>query len=163
MVAMARNSRRGRGWLALASLPAAATVLVAACSSSASKNLSSGTTGPPAAAASSPGTMFSAAKVAGLGNVVVDGRGHTVYLVTSGGHTNVRCDDANGCTKIWPDLPLASGTAAASAGSGLQASLLGTMKLSDGEAYPTYGGWLMYEFSQDTGAAQGHGEGITSF
>jgi hypothetical protein len=52
---------------------------------------------------------------------------------------------------------------AAKAGSGVQASLLGTMKLSDGETYPTYNGWLMYEFSGDGGPGQGKGQGIKSF
>src|SRR5581483_551194 len=99
----------------------------------------------------------------GLGTVVVDGQGHTVYLLTAGNGKNVPCDDASGCTKVWPDLALPAGTAAATAGSGLQASLLGTMKLADGETYPTYGGWLMYEYVGDNGPAQGHGQGLTSF
>lgn len=107
--------------------------------------------------------MFSTASVQGLGTVVVDGNGRTVYLLTSGDHTNVPCDDASGCTKVWPDLPLPDGTSAAKAGNGIQASLLGTMKLSDGETYPTYNGWLMYEFTGDNGPAQGHGQGIRSF
>jgi predicted lipoprotein with Yx(FWY)xxD motif len=107
--------------------------------------------------------MFSTANVAGLGKVVVDGRGRTVYLLTSGGSKNVPCDDASGCTKVWPDLPLPDGTTAATAGAGLQGSLLSTMKLSDGETYPTYNGWLMYEYVGDSGPAQGHGQGIQSF
>jgi predicted lipoprotein with Yx(FWY)xxD motif len=95
--------------------------------------------------------------------VVVDGRGRTVYLLTSGDHTNVPCDDASGCTKVWPHLPLPQGTSSAKAGNGLQASLLSTMKLSDGETYPTYNGWLMYEYVGDSGPGQAHGEGIQSF
>lgn len=107
--------------------------------------------------------MFSATNVPGVGMVVVDGRGRTVYLLTSGDHTNVPCDDASGCTKVWPDLPLPQGTSSAKAGNGLQASLLSTMKLSDGETYPTYNGWLMYEYVGDSGPGQAHGEGIQSF
>jgi hypothetical protein len=37
------------------------------------------------------------------------------------------------------------------------------MKESDGETYATYNGWLMYEFTGDSGPGQGHGEGIKSF
>ncbi|MBV8234242.1 MAG: hypothetical protein JO075_00945, partial [Acidimicrobiia bacterium] len=33
----------------------------------------------------------------------------------------------------------------------------------DGETYPTYNGWLMYEFSGDSGVGQGKGQGIQSF
>ena len=95
--------------------------------------------------------------------VVVDGNGRTVYLLTSASQKNVPCDDASGCTKVWPDLALPDGTSAATAGPGLQQSLLGTMKLSSGETYPTYGGYLMYEFTGDSGPAQGNGQGISSF
>ena len=134
---------------------AASSALAPSTSSSASSNSTS--------ASSSPGTTFSVANVSGLGMVVVDGRGRTIYLLTSGDHTNVPCDDASGCTKVWPDLPLPQGTSAARAGSGIQASLLSTMKLSNGETYPTYNGWLMYEYVGDVGSAQSHGQGIQSF
>jgi predicted lipoprotein with Yx(FWY)xxD motif len=107
--------------------------------------------------------MFSTANVAGLGTVVVDGRGHTVYVLSADGTTNAPCDDASGCTKVWPDLPFPDGTSAATAGAGLQASLLGSMKLADGETYPTYNKWLVYEYVGDSAAGQGHGEGLTSF
>jgi hypothetical protein len=46
---------------------------------------------------------------------------------------------------------------------GIKASLLGTKKLSDGETYPTYNGWLMYEYTGDSGSGQANGEGIKSF
>jgi predicted lipoprotein with Yx(FWY)xxD motif len=110
-----------------------------------------------------PSTKFSTASVSGVGNVVVDGRGRTVYILTSGDHTNAPCTDASGCTKLWPDLPLPGGMSAAAAGTGIKASLLGTMKLSDGETYPTYRGWLMYEYTGDSGPGQANGEGIKSF
>jgi predicted lipoprotein with Yx(FWY)xxD motif len=107
--------------------------------------------------------MFGTANVSGLGTVVVDGRGRTVYALTSGANKNVTCDDASGCTKVWPDLPLPAGTSAATAGAGIQASLLSTMTLSDGDTYPTYNGYLMYEYVGDNGPSQGHGQGIKSF
>lgn len=113
--------------------------------------------------AASPSTMFSTAKVAGVGSVLVDGRGRTVYILTTGGHTNVPCTDSSGCTKVWPDLPLPSGTSAAKAGMGAKASLLGTKKLSDGQTYPTYNGWLVYEYTGDSGSGQANGEGIKTF
>ncbi len=93
----------------------------------------------------------------------MDASGRTVYILTSGGHINVPCADASGCTKAWPDLPLPSGVTSAKAGTGIQASLLGSKKLSDGETYPTYNGWLMYEFAADSGPGQANGQGIQSF
>lgn len=108
-------------------------------------------------------TKFSVATVSGFGKVLVDGKGRTVYILTSGGHTNAPCTDASGCTKVWPDLPLPSGAAKATTEMGADASLLGTKKLSDGETYPTYNGWLMYEYTGDSGPGQANGEGIKSF
>ncbi len=130
----------------------AAAVTLAGCGSSSTNS-----------AASNPGTMLGTANVAGLGNVVTDGRGRTIYILTSGdGHTNVACTDASGCTKVWPDLSLPEGVSAATAGSGIQAALLGTMKVGD-ENYPTYNGWLLYEYSADARSGQANGQGINSF
>src|SRR5262245_55738349 len=105
---------------------------------------------------------FRTANVPGVGTVLVDGKGRTVYILTNDGTTNVPCDDASGCTALWPDLPLKDG-AAAKAGAGLTSSLLGTKKMSDGETWPTYNGWLVYEYAGDSGPGQANGEGLTSF
>lgn len=153
---------RTRRPFAIASLGAAGLLLAAGCGSSSTKASSTTGTTASSSSAASPGTMFSTAST-GLGSVVVDSRGHTVYVLTKDGHTNVPCDDASGCTKVWPDLPFPDGVSSAKAGSGLDASKLSSMKESDGQTYPTYNGWLMYEFSQDTGAAQTNGQGIKSF
>jgi predicted lipoprotein with Yx(FWY)xxD motif len=151
----------------VASLATLALLVLAGCgSSSSTKAASTGGTArssTSAASPSAPGTAFRVATVSGLGAVVVDGRGRTVYVLTADGKTNAPCDDASGCTKAWPDLALPDGTTAATAGTGLTASLLSTKKLASGETYPTYGGWLMYEFSFDKAAGDGRGEGIKSF
>ena len=109
-----------------------------------------------------PGTKFDTAKVSGVGTVLVDARGRTVYILTSNSKKNVPCSDASGCTDVWPDLSLPDGTSAATVGSGLSASLLGTMKDGD-ETYPTYNGYLLYEYSGDTTTGEANGEGIKSF
>lgn len=123
---------------------------------------STATTGS-AGSGAKPSTSFSTAKVSGVGTVVVDGRGRTVYILTADGKTNAPCTDESGCTDQWPDLPLPDGVTSAKGEMGIDASLLGTHKESDGETYPTYHGWLMYEYSGDSGPGQSHGQGITSF
>jgi predicted lipoprotein with Yx(FWY)xxD motif len=100
--------------------------------------------------------------VSGLGRVIVDGRGYTVYILTKEGSKNLPCTDASGCTKFWPDLSLPDGTTSATAGNGLRSSLMGTQQ-ANGETYPTYNGWLMYEYAQDNGPAQSNGQGIKNF
>lgn len=109
-----------------------------------------------------PATTFSTASVSGVGKVVVNGKGRTIYILTADGHTNAPCSDASGCTKVWPDLPLPAGTSKASAGTGVDAMRLGTEKIGD-ETYPTYNGWLMYEYTGDSGSGQANGRGITSY
>ena len=94
--------------------------------------------------------------------MLVDGQGRTVYVLTADKKTNLTCNDANGCTKFWPDLPLGDGVAP-SAGTGVSASLLKTMKSSDGETYPTYNGFLMYEFVNDKAPGDANGVGVKSF
>jgi len=156
-------------WRIATSLAIAAALVLAACggdsnkSSTADAGATSSTSATSTTAASAqPGTAFRAAKVDGVGMVVVDARGRTVYALTSDGHTNAPCEDSTGCTKAWPDLSLPDGTKAATAGAGLQAQLLAT-KQANGETYPTYGGWLLYEFSGDTASGQARGQGIKSF
>jgi predicted lipoprotein with Yx(FWY)xxD motif len=136
-----------------------AAAILAGCGGGSNKPTTSTSSG---ASSASPGTKFSIARASGVGNVVVDGKGRTVYILTSGGHTNVPCTSASGCTKLWPTLPLSGGMSAATAGAGVKASLLGT-KNSGGKTYPTYNGWLMYQYSGDSGAGQANGEGIKSF
>jgi predicted lipoprotein with Yx(FWY)xxD motif len=121
------------------------------------------TTTSSAGSGAKPSTSFRTANVSGLGTVVVDGRGRTVYILTADGKTNAPCTDASGCTKLWPDLPLPDGVASAKGEMGIDASLLSTKKSSDGETYPTYHGWLMYEYAADSGPGQSNGQGIKSF
>jgi predicted lipoprotein with Yx(FWY)xxD motif len=137
------------------------TAFLAGCGGGSQKSAPPTTTSSSGSAAK-PSTSFSTASVSGVGTVVVDAKGRTVYILTSNGHTNAPCTDASGCTGLWPDLPLPDGSAGAKAGTGIDASLLGT-KLSDGETYPTYHGWLMYEYSGDSGPGQANGQGIKSF
>jgi predicted lipoprotein with Yx(FWY)xxD motif len=139
---------------------------VAACGSSSNNKTASS----PTTAASSPstttaaaGVTIAAAPISSVGTVLVDGRGMTLYALTNDQQKNVPCEDDSGCTKVWPDLPLPDGVTAATAGSGIQASLLGTTKESSGETYPTYGGFSLYTFVRDTAPGQANGEGIKSF
>jgi predicted lipoprotein with Yx(FWY)xxD motif len=148
-----------RAWVVAGILGVAA--LLAGCGGGSQKPTTATTSSPGSSA--KPSTSFSTANVSGVGTVVVDGSGKTVYILTSDGHNNVPCTDGSGCTGLWPDLPLPKGSSGARAGTGVKASLLGTKKLSDGETYPTYNGWLMYEYAGDSGPGQAKGQGIKSF
>jgi predicted lipoprotein with Yx(FWY)xxD motif len=112
----------------------------------------------------SAGLTIGTSNVPGVGNVLVNSKdGKTLYMLTSEQGGKLTCTDDNGCTKVWPDTGLPSGVKAATAGAGVNASMLGTIKGTDGELYPTYAGWPLYEYTGDPGAGHANGQGIVSF
>jgi predicted lipoprotein with Yx(FWY)xxD motif len=149
------------------SLALGVVAAVAACgSSSSAMNASSGHTHPAGTSSSSASpsaVTISAKNITGVGTVLVNGTGRTLYMLTSEKGGKITCTDENGCTKVWPDTELPKGVTSATAGSGIHASLLGTVKNSSGELYPTYNGWPLYTFSGDNGPGEAHGEGLTGF
>jgi predicted lipoprotein with Yx(FWY)xxD motif len=136
-----------------------AALVLAACGGSSTPAATTTTSSPQS---SSPSTSFSTANVVGLGTVLVDGRGRTVYELSSASTKNVPCTSASGCTSAWIPLPLPTGKSSASATGGAMSSLLATIS-AGGTTYPTYGGWVLYEFTGDTGPGQATGQGISSF
>lgn len=153
-----RNNHKSK--LRLAAVVPLAAIGLAACGGSSSGG--SGSVASASGGSDSPGTSFATANISGLGQVLVDGNGRTVYILTSSGQKNVPCTDDSGCTDVWPDLSLPDGTSAATAGDGVQDSLLGS-KPANGETYPTYNGYLLYEYSGDSSSGEANGQGITSY
>jgi predicted lipoprotein with Yx(FWY)xxD motif len=152
-------------------LPAAAfltvgTLSLAACGSGSSyrgSSAPSSSSQTSASGASKAAYTVSAAAVPGVGTVLVNGSGMTFYLLTSEKGGTITCTDDNGCTKVWPDTELPSGVTQPIAGSGIDASKLGTVKGPSGSLYITYAGWPLYTYSGDSGPGQAHGQGIQSF
>ena len=93
-----------------------------------------------------------------LGSVLVDARGHTLYLFGKDRHNRSACYGA--CATYWPTL---SSTAKPRAGKGVRASLLGVIKRADGKRQVTYAGHPLYTFIADKKAGQTNGEGLTNF
>ncbi len=94
--------------------------------------------------------VVSTTKNAKLGTILVSGK--TVYTLQA---SKTPCSTA--CLKIWPALKLPQGVTKATAGKGVSASKLGSVKLSNGTRQVTYGGKRLYWFSGDSGAGQVHG------
>jgi len=156
--------RRGGRWLSAAALGAAAVLALAACS----KSTTTGTASSPSASASQTASADAAitittASLPGVGTVLVNGNGQTLYLLSSEQGGKLTCTDDNGCTKVWPDTELPSGKTAGIAGAGVQASLLSTVKTADGKLYLTYNTFPLYTFTGDTKTGTAAGQGITSF
>jgi predicted lipoprotein with Yx(FWY)xxD motif len=91
---------------------------------------------------------------------LVDQDGRTLY-VTSNDTQNSgasSCTDSE-CMTEWPPVVV---TATPTAGTGVDASMLGTITRDDGTMQATYNGWPLYYFSGDTAAGDMKGKGMES-
>lgn len=134
--------------LALLALPA----LAAACGGGGSSPA------PPAgstpAAAATGGTV--AAASSSLGQILVAKNGMTLYMFASDKNGKSSCSGQ--CTSFWPPY-----TGTPKAGSGLDASLLGTTTRPDGSSQVTYDGHPLYTYSGDTAPGATNGQGQNTF
>jgi predicted lipoprotein with Yx(FWY)xxD motif len=140
--------------LASAALLAALGVAAAACGGS---NTASSRTATPAgptttAAQKASGTTVAVASTK-LGSILVDGDGRTLYAFTKDKGDQSAC--AGQCASNWPAL-----TGRATAGTGVQASLLSTSMQANGDSQVTYGGRPLYYFAGDAKPGDTNGQGV---
>jgi predicted lipoprotein with Yx(FWY)xxD motif len=138
------------GFLAAAAVPLV-TLALAGCGSS--NNTST-------AAVKSPAKSSATVSVAntGLGSILVDSQGRTLYLFQQDTGTKSTCSGA--CATAWPPLRVSGKP---TAGSGVKASLLGTTPRSDGKPEVTYNGHPLYLYQGDSKAGDTTGQGINGF
>ena len=96
--------------------------------------------------------------VSGLGKILVDSTGRTVYLFEKDTGPKSTCSGA--CAAEWPPVTT---TGKPSAGNGLTASMLGTTKRSDGATQVTYNGHPLYRYAGDSKAGDTKGQGLDFF
>jgi len=163
-----KNALRGgtgfprRPLVALVALAAAA--LAAGCGGGGNNNSNSGGGGGGGAyggggapsTSSGPATVSTSSTT--LGSILVDGSGRTLYLFQKDQPNQSACSGA--CASAWP-ADKSSGTP--KAGSGVKASLLGTIKRTDGSTQVTYNKHPLYYYSGDTQAGQQNGQGLNAF
>jgi predicted lipoprotein with Yx(FWY)xxD motif len=94
----------------------------------------------------------------GLGNVLVNSAGMTLYMFGKDTGSQSTCTGA--CAQNWPPL-LATGTP--TVGIGATASMLGTTTRSDGGRQVTYNGHPLYLFVGDKKPGDTNGQGLTAF
>jgi predicted lipoprotein with Yx(FWY)xxD motif len=87
------------------------------------------------------------------GGALTGADGRTLYANTVDTISKITCVGA--CAALWP--PVAG---PATAGSGVEASKLGTADRPDGTKQATYNGHPLYLFSEDKAAGDKKGEGI---
>jgi predicted lipoprotein with Yx(FWY)xxD motif len=97
--------------------------------------------------------------VSGLGTVLVNGQGLTLYMfVPDDQRGKSTCYGA--CATGWPPLRLPTGVTKPVAGGEAKASLLGTTSRRDGGLQVTYNGWPLYTWQGDSEPGQATGQGI---
>jgi len=149
----------------------AAAVVLAACSTTGSYAVAPNATStappsvapvvaPPSSVPSAPayGIMIGTASTR-LGTILVDSSGRTVYLFVADSGTTSSCNSAS-CVQYWPPVLT---TGAPQAGSGVNASLLGTTTRADGAVEVTYAGHPLYYFVSDKKAGDVSGQAINAF
>ncbi len=139
----------------------AALLLLSACGNDATTGSGSGGGGSSSPSTSSGSETISATSVSGLGKVLVDSNGLTLYYDQAESGGTIACTGT--CASAWPPLLLPSGVTAATAGSGVDASKLGTISRPDGSTQVTYGGMPLYLFASDTSPGQATGQGVGGF
>jgi predicted lipoprotein with Yx(FWY)xxD motif/mono/diheme cytochrome c family protein len=95
--------------------------------------------------------------VPGLGAVLVNSAGHTLYVFAPDDATKVTC--TGGCASIWPPLFVPTGGRAV-ATAGVKASLLGSYPDPSGGDVVTYHGWPLYTYVADTTPGSAAGQGV---
>ena len=110
------------------------------------------------AQAAAGGATTVSVRTSSLGKLLVDGRGHTLYLF--GKDTNGKNHCTGTCASFWPPL-MTSGKP--HAGTGARQAMLGTTKLANGKLQVTYHSHPLYLFKLDTKAGQTQGEGLNKF
>ncbi|MDE3203162.1 MAG: hypothetical protein KGQ66_02950 [Acidobacteriota bacterium] len=129
--------------------------LAVACTLVAGLSAACGSSGSSKAASTASGPGLHTETVAGVGSVLVDATGQTVYLFEPDARSKPTCTGQ--CAVVWP--PVAAGLAA---GGGAQSKLVGSVAGPNGNQL-TYNGWPLYTFEKDTGAGQAHGQGVHGF
>ncbi|HEY4413237.1 MAG TPA: hypothetical protein VGN06_09595 [Gaiellaceae bacterium] len=95
-----------------------------------------------------------------FGTMLVGANGRTLYRYTVDSKGVNRCTSVAICNKYWPPL-LLKATVKPTAGTGVKASLLGTIKAkAAGMRQVTYAGFPLYTFAGDSKAGQVNGEGF---
>jgi len=96
-------------------------------------------------------------KLRGLGVVLVNSRGRTLYMFVPDKQKRVTCKGT--CARYWPPLKLKKGQRP-TAGGAARKKLLGSDPNPSGGRVVTYNRWPLYTYIADTKAGQATGQAI---
>ena len=111
---------------------------------------------PPKTANGRPATVGVANS--GLGRILIDSQGHTLYLFKKDAGTKSTCRGE--CANDWPPIRT---NGEPTVGDGANASMVATTKRSDGAPQVTYNGHPLYLYEGDHEPGDTNGQGVTAF
>jgi predicted lipoprotein with Yx(FWY)xxD motif len=142
----------------------AAAILLSACGNGA--GYGSRTAAPPPASSapypaptSAPATngasLIGTRSIPGIGTVLNNVKGLTLYHLTTDTSTRTTC--SGGCAQVWPPLLATKGVPESSPG---VTGVFGTIERPDGGVQVTFNGMPLYTYSGDSRPGQATGQGI---
>jgi predicted lipoprotein with Yx(FWY)xxD motif len=143
----------------LAVLLASVTVLlIAGCGSSSPKSSASTPASPSTSSTTSSGAVkISTMSLPGLGSVLVDSQGRTLYVFAPDKAAKVTCLGA--CATVWPPLALPAGQKPVVSGQA-NVSLVGSDPNPAGGRVVTYAGWPLYTYVADSAPGLASGQAL---
>lgn len=142
-------------------LAPAVALLAAGCGSSSSSSTTSSAATPAASSTTSApaagAVQISTRTLPGLGSVVVNAKGQTLYVFSPDKAKKVTCVGA--CAAVWPPLALSSGQKPGVSGQA-KSSLVGSDPNPAGGRTVTYAGWPLYTYVTDTSPGTAHGQAL---
>ena len=115
------------------------------------------TTTTPKPAPAKAGVQISTRTIPGLGPVLVDAHGRTLYMFVPDGDKRVTC--VGSCAEVWPPAFLPNGQKSIASGQ-VKQSLLGSDPDPAGGRVITYAGWPLYTFVSDTAPGKATGQAL---
>jgi predicted lipoprotein with Yx(FWY)xxD motif len=107
-------------------------------------------------AQTSPVWQVHVGQVRGLGTILTDGHGFTLYIYQPDHQGPSVCTGV--CAVQWPPLDLPPGVSLPVAGPGVNPALLGTAPRAGGVLQITYNRWPLYLYQDDTAPGQATGQ-----
>jgi predicted lipoprotein with Yx(FWY)xxD motif len=148
-----------RSRIALAVAPAALLVLLSACTAPATPAApapaATAASSAPAPAPADTATLALGVATTGLGSILVDGKGMTLYMFTNDTQGSNASACTGQCLAAWPPL-----MGKPTAGKGADNSKLGSFALPDGSTQATYNGWPLYYWKGDVKAGDTSGQKV---
>lgn len=112
--------------------------------------------GTASSAAGPPRYEVRATTISGLGKILADGAGFTLYMYAPDHRGPSTCSGV--CATSWPPVLLPSGVTRPTAGPGISAALLGTTRRANGALQVTYNKWPLYLWQGDGAPGQATGQ-----